>query len=180
MKKVLIFLSFLFCFTVVRGQLAVEVVISNERLLGYGARMHYILGDNVVDSINVIDTFSEYNILNVWGLPLMENYGAIENCMKLDTIRFDLFKFFAENQKHSKAIEKKYGYYNVKIRFLKISEYNYCRTLLNRKYWGSYDVWFKEAGLFTTIPKVLEMDTNNEKLLAQISSALDEIKAGED
>ncbi|HEY1056465.1 MAG TPA: hypothetical protein VGE24_15070 [Emticicia sp.] len=170
MKKVVVLLLFVFVGFALNAQMLVRVSISRPDLVGYGATMYYVLNDSVCEKVSQMETLTERSILELWGLPLMDNKLVMGECRAVDSISLELENLFFNP--YSYKIDRKVGEYDFLLTFIQIANLEYCVSKLTGRYWASYAGRFEKGGLLTLVPEIVEIESTNKVYIDKINCSL--------
>lgn len=123
----------------------IKFSFTDNSRIGYGVEMYFIVEDfsKIESSISELDSISEWKILKLFGIPLIDIAGDYEGCAMGNT----LYRENSDFMRHKKKILIIQGKYTFQISFSSV-KIDYCTFNLREKYW-SYFVSYKKAAVIT-------------------------------
>ncbi len=166
----------------VNAQLLARVTLVHYGNYIEGANtMYYLVDkDRALNYLVKADTFNTDSLLTCWGTPISES--ASGDCFELLRGRRDLpfiSSFFKMNNGHSKLI--KYTFKNkkkqkIRISFLKVTSFDFCKTKLDRRLFASVPADFDEALMLISAPKIDKFDEGDFIFMKTVKGYLKKIK----
>lgn len=174
--KVIIILMLVFMPIQVLADFLLKLEFKYKKLEGHYVTMYYTIDSmqELETLLKNLDTLSERKVLESFGLPLStDNYNQ-ENCIIPDGVKNDYKKIF-KNQCQTIKVENSSIYLSVK--FVNAT-FDLCTFPLFTKYWGSYDVNFKNAGILVSNAKKVRWKKSDKTYLNIIECKLQLLAQG--
>lgn len=151
-KHSILLILFLICFcTYSQNQVVITMIrLTDNSKIGYGVEMYYLSEDvnEIINKAKNMTVFNEREVHKVFGLPLVEPQFSLGKCVQRDTLQISNHKLLMNCRK----MHLLNGNFHLSI-YVSLVFVNYCVFILHNKYWGSYDVNFREAAVITKFRK---------------------------
>lgn len=136
--------------------------------IGYGVEMYFIVEDfsKIESNISKLDSISEWKILKLFGIPLIDLAGDYEGCELGNTILRENSDFI----RHKKKIVIDNGNNTFELSFSS-ARLDYCTFKLRYKYW-SYFVCFDEAAVVTNYNSAERLSKSDKIKINEIERLL--------
>ncbi|OSZ78498.1 hypothetical protein CAP35_09670 [Chitinophagaceae bacterium IBVUCB1] len=141
---------------------------------GHWLTMYYSANNlhDLYSRLQTIDTITERKILAAIGTPLHERNQSEENCVVPNSIKVNYEKLFNKQSVRKVTHQTKEIFLEIKILNC---DYQLCTFPLTNKYWGSYDVSFKEAGVIISEIEYNNWTNDDRYILKKISKTIENI-----
>lgn len=132
-------------------QLLMKFNIEDSEKQGYNVSMIYAIQSitHLENSLNEIINNSERELLKHFNRPIVEFGDGAEDCEKIKHVSYDDKMLFKKNRK----VRLEWGSKIITIIISNSYNYEVCAFPLRNKYWGSYDVSYKEACTITNLER---------------------------
>ncbi|WP_276133392.1 hypothetical protein [Polluticoccus soli] len=167
MKKLFLLLTSLLAMHNAKADYLLRVDFANNLWVGHWVIMYYAANDlnQLYNKLHSIDTINERKILAAIGLPLDKDNDSQENCVVPKSVKFNYDKLLSKRPSKKITYKTKEIFFQIK---LLSCDYNLCTFPLDSKYWASYDVNFKEAGVLITKPSINSWTKEEKRFLSKL------------
>lgn len=171
MRTTLTILFFAWAHSILAQDTIVKLLMIDKTKVGHSVEMFFIADDfsKIKTKIIEMESPSEREIINLFGIPLIDPNTATGECESSDTLN-------QQNQfllRHKKKATLEKGNYIIELYFSAV-KIDYCIFVLHGKYWGSYDVAFKRAAVVTSYASAGRLSKNDKMRIEELINLLRE------
>ncbi|WP_222165491.1 hypothetical protein [Edaphocola aurantiacus] len=141
--------------TCMNAQLLAKVSVEDGNTFENSGTLYYWVTEEFsLDSLCKIKRFSQKRLFEVWGIPISDG-GTCCDCFEVlkGKSKFIISALFTNNKSNllQQFYVKKYSSkYSIQVTFLRVSKFDYCKTVLNQGYFNSINAEFQEMCTITS------------------------------